>query len=64
MKYKKGATVTKLALNIGNVMVPHNVPKSFQFDDDGYFYKEEEEEEEHNHKNYSNGAFNNKGFMA
>jgi len=64
MKYKKGATVTKLALNIGSVMVPHNMPKNFHFDDDGYFYKEEEEEEEHNHKNYSNGAFNNKGFMA
>ena len=46
MRYKKGHTITKLALNVGNVMIPRNVPKDFHFDDDGYFYKEEEEEEE------------------
>jgi len=60
MRYKKGHTITKLALNIGNVMVPRNVPKDFHFDDDAYFYKEEEEEEE---KAHSNGLHNN-GFMS
>ena len=60
MRYKKGHTITKLALNIGNVMVPRNVPKDFHFDDDAYFYKEEEEEEE---KAHANGMHNN-GFMS
>ena len=41
LKYKKGSTITKLALNIGNVMLPRSVPKNFHFDDDGYFYKNE-----------------------
>ena len=59
MRYKPGSTITKLALNIGNVMVPRNVPKDFHFDDDGYFYKEEEEEE----KGHSNGV-NNKGYVC
>ena len=60
MRYKPGSTITKLALNIGNVMVPRNVPKNFHFDDDGYFYKEEDEEEE---KGHSNGV-NNKRFVC
>ena len=54
MRYKPGSTITKLALNIGNVMVPRNVPKNFHFDDDGYFYKEEDEEDE---KGHANGGF-------
>ena len=45
MKYKKGSTITKLTLNIGNVMLPRSVPKNFHFDDDGYFYKEEDVDE-------------------
>jgi len=56
--YKPGSTITKLALNIGNVMVPRNIPKDFQFDDQGYFALEEEEEEGPK----ANGT-NNKGFM-
>ena len=44
MKYKPGSTITKLALNIGNVMMPCNVPTNYAFDDDGYIYKDEEEE--------------------
>jgi len=59
MKYKPGSTITKLALNIGNVMMPRNVPTNFAFDDDGYFYKEEEEDEEP--IVYGNS---NKGFMS
>ena len=58
MAYKPGSTITKLALNIGNVMVPRNIPKDFQFDDQGYFALEEEEEEAPK----ANGT-NNKGFM-
>jgi len=60
MKYKKGSTITKLALNIGNVMVPRSVPKTSLFDDDGYFYKEDDEDEK---PAYSNGMAN-KGFIA
>merc|ERR1712013_869538 len=56
--YKPGSTIAKLALNIGNVMVPRNIPKDFQFDDQGYFALEEEEEEAPK----ANGT-NNKGFM-
>jgi len=48
MKYKKGSTITKLALNIGNVMLPRSVPKNFHFDYDGYFYKEEDVDEKPN----------------
>jgi len=62
MRYKKGQTITKLALNIGNVMIPRNIPKDLLFDDDGYFYKEEEEEEDEK-KVYDNGQ-NNHGFMS
>ena len=58
IRYKPGSTITKLALNIGNVMVPRNIPKDFQFDDQGYFALEEEEEEAPK----ANGT-NNKGFM-
>ena len=60
MKYKKGSTITKLALNIGNVMLPRSVPKNSLFDDDGYFYKEEDEDEK---PVYSNGM-DIKGFIA
>jgi len=60
IRYKKGQTITKLALNIGNVMIPRNVPKDLFFDDDAYFYKDEEEEVE---KVHANGV-HNKGFLA
>lgn len=45
MKYKMGHTIMKLALNIGNVLAPHNVPKDKMYDDDLYFANEEEDEE-------------------
>ena len=45
MKYRLGHTVMKLALNIGNVLTPHNVPKDKFFDDDLYFAGEGDEEE-------------------
>lgn len=49
-KYRKGRTVARLALNIGNILegiIPgnHNIPKDMMFDDDLYFAKEEEETE-------------------
>ena len=47
MKYKAGHTIVKLALNIGNVLAPHNVPKDKMYDDDLYFANDEEEEEDH-----------------
>ena len=47
MKYKPGTTIVKLALNIGNVLAPHNVPKDKMYDDDLYFANDEEEEEDH-----------------
>lgn len=59
--YKKGQTILKLALNIGNVMTPgHNLPKDLLFDDDAYFYKEDDKDELINHAN----GINNKGFLA
>ena len=58
IRYKPGSTITKLALNIGNVMVPRNIPKDFHFDDQGYFALEDEEA----HTNQANGS-NNKGFV-
>ena len=45
MKYKAGHTIVKLALNIGNVLAPHNVPKDKMYDDDLYFAGNDEEEE-------------------
>jgi len=45
MKYKMGHTIMKLALNIGNVLTPHNVPKDKFFDDDLYFAGEADEED-------------------
>ena len=45
MKYKPGTTIVKLALNIGNVLAPHNVPKDKMYDDDLYFAGNDEEEE-------------------
>lgn len=45
MKYRLGHTVMKLALNIGNVLTPHNVPKDKFFDDDLYFAGEGDEED-------------------
>ena len=45
MKYKPGHTVMKLALNIGNVLAPHNVPQDKLYDDDLYFAREEDEED-------------------
>ena len=49
-RYRKGLTVARLALNIGNILegiIPgnHNLPKDMMFDDDLYFAKEEEEEQ-------------------
>ena len=59
--YKKGQTILKLALNIGNVMTPgHNLPKDALFDDDAYFYKEDDKDELIYHAN----GINNKGFLA
>ena len=46
MKYRPGHTIMKLALNIGNVLAPHNVPKDKMYDDDLYFANDEEEEED------------------
>jgi len=61
ISYKKGQTILKLALNIGNVMTPgHNLPKDAMFDDDAYFYKEDDEDELISHAN----GINNKGFLA
>ena len=61
MTYKKGQTIVKLALNIGNVMTPnHNLPQESFFDDDAYFYKEEDEEEV---MSKANGV-KNIGFLA
>ena len=45
MKYKPGTTIVKLALNIGNVLAPHNVPKDKMYDDDLYFAGNDEEED-------------------
>ena len=45
MKYKPGTTIVKLALNIGNALAPHNVPKDKMYDDDLYFAGNDEEEE-------------------
>ena len=45
MKYKPGNTVMKLALNIGNVLTPHNVPLDKLYDDDLYFAREGDEED-------------------
>ena len=67
MKYKKGTTIAKLALNIGNVMTPHSIPKDQFFDDDLYFYKEEEEEEDEGRskQNFSqNNGYYNSGFRV
>ena len=44
MKYKPGTTIVKLALNIGNVLAPHNVPKDKMYDDDLYFAGNDEED--------------------
>merc|ERR1712241_422204 len=44
MKYKMGHTIMKLALNIGNVLAPHNVPKDKMYDDDLYFAGNDEED--------------------
>ena len=44
MKYKAGHTIVKLALNIGNVLAPHNVPKDKMYDDDLYFAGNDEED--------------------
>jgi len=52
IRYKPGSTITKLALNIGHVMVPRNIPKDFHFDDQGYFAMEEEENDKDMSKNY------------
>ena len=66
MKYKKGTTIAKLALNIGNVMTPHSIPKDQFFDDDLYFYKEEEEEDEGRSKQNcsQNNGYYNSGFRV
>jgi len=45
MKYRPGHTIMKLALNIGNVLAPHNVPKDKFYDDDLYFAGEADEED-------------------
>ena len=45
MKYKPGTTIVKLALNIGNVLAPHNVPKDKMYDDDLYFAGNDDEED-------------------
>merc|ERR1719158_432078 len=66
MRYKPGSTITKLALNIGNVMVPRNIPKDFHFDDQGYFALEDEEADKAQANGTSNmgaNGTNNKGFM-
>merc|ERR1712080_515481 len=48
--YKKGATVVRLALNVGNVLSlntsPANLPKDLLFDDYAYFHQEDDEDEE------------------
>merc|ERR1719219_228708 len=44
MKYKPGTTIVKLALNIGNALAPHNVPKDKMYDDDLYFAGNDEED--------------------